>query len=201
MALSLTTEEAALIAKYREATRPEYYSEAAGKKVPISLDMEAFIITASQDTRATVLNQVREVNKTLSSDSNGSKEYNELLTECLNLEEGNALNQRKEADAQLGSYDEFRAKYFEGSIDEPDSTPSALSRPVRYGPVGEVGQALNDLSLTMDQLASVRDRAQHLWALTKRLQELQRVNGLSDAQRNQIKSWAEPFGKYTNGNE
>lgn len=195
MTINFKTEEAELVAKYRLATRPEYYSNTEGKKLPITTDMEAFIITASQDARAAVIKQVREVNKS----NSVNKDYNDLLTECLTLEVDAALAQRREADSILSSYDTFRTAYFADVFNKQNDGPSASSRQSRYGVVGLVGQALQDLSLNMEEMTANRDRSQHLWAFTKVLQDRQRVSGITDGQRNQIKSWAEPFGKYTNG--
>ena len=195
----LSAKEQNLVSKYSKKNRPTYYSSAQNKDVSISEEMEAFIILAPPESRNAV---VTWANKAIKK-TDATSTRNSLLNECLTFENADATAQIEELDKELADYDQFRSKYYTNIFPEnapPDNkNPSVLpSKQTRFGAVPEVGQAMNDLSLTVSEVLSIRDRAKHLQVMCSVLTTKLTVSDISKAQKQEIASWATPFSAYDN---
>jgi hypothetical protein len=199
MPIYFSDEERKLIAKYIKTPRPTHYSATAQDDVQISEDMEKFIILTPPEGRNDIVAWIQDSNKK----TKDKEDRETLLSEALDSELADAKAQIKEADSALENYDKFLSKYFTNIFPDtngvgPDGAQLKTKRD-RFGDVAEVGQALSDVSTSVDEFLIIRDRAKHLEVVTTVLQTVLSKGRLTQAEKNQISGWATPFTAYTNG--
>lgn len=200
--VALSPEEQALVTKYSLKFRPDYYSFAHQQSIPISEDLEAFIILMPPEARQDVVNWIKENTRY----ANQNTARNDLLAESLNLEMADADAQLVELNTMLNNYNKFRESYFKNIFPETsqNSTTNSSVMPTkqqRFASVAEVGQVLSDLNTAVQENLSLQDRAQHLRVLSSILLQILNGSKITPDQKSQAASWAGPFSTYTNGRD
>ena len=197
MPIYLSDQERQLISKHIKAARPTYFSSSFGEEVQISEDMEKFLILTPPDARNNTVAWLQDSNKK----TKDKEDRESILKEALSAELQDSKAMLDEADAGLTQYDNFRTSYFKNVIPESSGSVGTglKSKQERFAEVAEVGQALSDLSRSVEEFLVVRDRAKHLHVLASVLQARLSQGTVTANDKRQISSWATPFTAYTNG--
>lgn len=173
LSISLTPEEAALVAKSRkvlEGALPQYYDKAKKKLEPISRDFEAFLILSSEKTLSSSTTWLSDIRNRLTISSN----EDELRDTYLDLEIDDAITELAACSKELLLFQNFREAISAG----------------KFASVAEVRDVINDSQLGIDNIVYMKDNAKHKLTLASLMkQETYGVGAVASAIK-QAESWS-----------
>lgn len=104
MSLDLTSDQQKQVDKSRRSSRPSVYNPSGTAATIISRDFEAWLILASKDTKARVVEWVKELLKQEADD-----DYQNLLKETLDSEEASLMVQETDLSSASEAFTEWRS--------------------------------------------------------------------------------------------
>ena len=176
MAVYLDPNQTRLVATRRIKRKPQWYNAAAGEKVDISDEFEAFLILQGRPRNGETVDWLQNASDYSIEDS----DRDALISYALEAEKADAEQAVKELEPVTEKFNKFRERYNMTGFEE----------------VVEAGQLLSDLQRPMNEIITLGARHAHRVQFAKVLENRLKNNGLTSDQSKQLNSWFEPLTTY-----
>jgi len=182
MAVNWNTSELDKIKQQMLDDKPQYYLLPNKLMVPISEDMEGFLILQTQEQKQKILSWIKKV----TSIQTANKDRDALLDTYLQVRLQDTTDRISEMDTVLDGYSKMQNDIV---TDGDDSS--------RYAGIIDLNLMIRSISRSVNMITMQRDQAFHEQNLTKLLQLLLTSNKIDDDTQKELSSWQNVLSTYS----
>jgi hypothetical protein len=175
--ITLTDQEQAQVDLHRKDPRPSYYDAATDSYVPISGDMEIFLILQPQAFLEAGVKWIQQASKL----NQSRPDRDALLAEAINQEIIDTQAANTEITTFMKNFDAFRSQF------DPD----------RFAEVDDLSQFMSDLQETLGETAILQSRIQHASKAANYMHIKTYQTNVDAKTVKQVNSWANVLTAYS----